>query len=195
MSNTSIVEWRYDFTQNSKLLWSRSGSGTLQSIEFTPPPDAMESTSKSSSVTVVFTLITQTDGSQDTMQTALSIPLVSNIVDQKFKRLSLATFGIRSSTLSERDQQLLERFVSRLDPGDKVVINGYSDDLGEPESNLKLSQRRADVVAEAARTLRPDVKILSIRGVGSREYPLGITSYDNPEERFLSRVVQLSIVE
>jgi outer membrane protein OmpA-like peptidoglycan-associated protein len=85
--------------------------------------------------------------------------------------------------------------MSRLDDGDQVFITGYSDDLGERESNLRLSQRRADVVAGAAQLLRPDVKILSTRGVGSREYPLGITSYDNPEERFISRVVQLSIVE
>ena len=123
------------------------------------------------------------------------MPLVENVSNQKFKRLSLATFAIRSSTLSERDQELLKTFMLRLDKGDRVEIIGYSDDLGERESNVRLSQRRADIVAESAKQLRPDIEIRASRGVGSREFPMGIRSYDRPEERFLSRVVQLSIVE
>jgi outer membrane protein OmpA-like peptidoglycan-associated protein len=195
LANTRFIEWSYRFSQAKKVLWTRQGSGPLEAVEFTPPPNALDSTMKSSSVDVLVTLISETEGVRDTMLTALKVPLAASINDQKIKRLALATFDIRSSTLSARDEQLLNVFMSRLDDGDQVFITGYSDDLGERESNLRLSQRRADVVAEAAQLLRPDVKILSTRGVGSREYPSGITSYASPEERFLSRVVQLSIVE
>jgi len=125
----------------------------------------------------------------------LQLPFKVDMKTQRIKRLSLATFAIRSSSPSVRDEQLLNFFMARLGKKDSVNVVGYTDDLGDPEGNLRLAQRRAEVVADLARRMRADIKINTVVSVGSGEFPVGINNYDTPENRFLSRVVEVSIVE
>ena len=131
----------------------------------------------------------------DTIQTRLVVPV--DVVDnnQKLQSLSLTTFDVRSSLLSNRDKELLTEFLRRLTPGDKVSVIGYSDNRGQYESNKRLSLLRAQTVAGFIRQQRPDCTIVEILGVASDRKPLGVSGYDLPEERFMSRTVQLEIVD
>ncbi|MBU3740810.1 MAG: hypothetical protein FGM24_00835 [Candidatus Kapabacteria bacterium] len=193
LTDVAIKQWAYKFERENQILWSREGTGIFSDLDLSP---AVEATriyrNRDAPVVVTLTLITE---QQDTLITAIQMPTVLNQNRQKIKRLSLATFDIRSSSISDRDQGLLKNFMDRLDKGDKVEIIGYSDDLGERDANLRLSQRRAETVADIARKLRTDVSVTSVVGKGSSELPVGVTDYNRPENRFLSRIVQLRILD
>lgn len=192
MGISSSTKWSYTFEQDGKVLWSRSGSGEFSEFELVPQTELYEITTNRKPVVVTMTVVTDRG---DTLTTALQLPFSVNSRIAKIKRLSLATFAIRSSVLSARDEELLKFFMTRLGKDDRVAVTGYTDDLGDREGNLRLAQKRADVAAELARRFRPDIKITSVVGVGSKEYPEGIRNYDTPENRFLSRVVELSIID
>ncbi len=131
----------------------------------------------------------------DTIRTRLVIPVEVIENDQKLTSLSLTTFDVRSASLSVRDRELLTEFLRRLTPGDRVSVIGYSDNRGQYESNKRLSLQRAQTVAAFIRQQRPDCTIVEILGVASDRKPLGVSGYDLPEERFMSRTVQLEIVD
>lgn len=188
----ATAEWNYTFELDGKVLWSRSGAGEFREVELIPETELYELTTDRKPVIVTLTVVNVRG---DTLSTALQLPFKLDTKMQRIKRLSLATFAIRSATPSVRDEQLLNFFMTRLGKDDRVNVVGYTDDLGDPEGNVRLAQRRAEVVADLARRMRPDIKINTVVGVGSREYPKGIVNYDTPENRFLSRVVEVSIVE
>ena len=192
-ANVPIKNWFYTFERENQILWSREGTGMFSDLDLSP---AVEATrvyrNRDAPLVVTLTVITE---QLDTLTTAIKMPTVLNLTRQKIKRLSLATFDIRSASISDRDQGLLKNFMDRLDRGDKVEIIGYSDDLGERDANQRLSQRRAEVVADIARTLRKDVSIVSVVGKGSSEFPVGVSNYNRPENRFMSRIVQLQILD
>lgn len=188
----ATAEWSYTFELDGKVLWSRSGAGEFQELELLPKTELYDLTTDRKPVIVTLTVVNVRG---DTLSTALQLPFKVDMKTQRIKRLSLATFAIRSSTPSVRDEQLLNFFMTRLGKKDSVNVVGYTDDLGDPEGNLRLAQRRAEVVADLARRMRADIKINTVVGVGSGEFPVGINNYDTPENRFLSRVVEVSIVE
>lgn len=109
------------------------------------------------------------------------------------QRLSLAMFSLGSSTLSQRDSLLLREFARELQTGNRIRVYGYTDNMGPVRINLSLSQERANVVSAYIHLLRPDCSIESAVGLGSQRYPQGIRSYQYPEERFMSRTVQVEV--
>lgn len=131
----------------------------------------------------------------DTIRTRLVVPIDVIDNEQKLTSLSLTTFDVRSSTLSTRDKELLIEFLRRLKPGDRMSVIGYSDNRGQYEANKRLSLQRAQTVAAFIRQQRPDCTIVEVLGVASDRKPLGVSGYDLPEERFMSRTVQLEIVD
>jgi outer membrane protein OmpA-like peptidoglycan-associated protein len=188
----ATAEWSYTFELDGKVIWSRSGAGELKELELLPETELYELTTDRKPVIVTMTVVNIRG---DTLSTALQLPFKLDMKTQRIKRLSLATFAIRSSSPSVRDEELLKFFMARLGKNDSVNVVGYTDDLGDLEGNLRLAQRRAEVVADLARRMRADIKINTVVGVGSGEFPVGINNYDTPENRFLSRVVEVSIVE
>ncbi|HBB25748.1 MAG TPA: hypothetical protein DCZ59_05730, partial [Bacteroidetes bacterium] len=129
--------------------------------------------------------------SGDSMETDMEIPVGQFKKDIKFSSLSLAMFSVRSTELGKRDLELLKTFASRLDAGDRVAVIGYADDLGDAAKNQQLSLGRANTVADQLRILRPDCVVTRVEGMGSSRFPIGVSSYDTPEQRFMSRTVQI----
>ena len=60
-----------------------------------------------------------------------------------------ATFAFDSAQLTTADKDKLNAVAERLqsNPDEKITVQGYTDNIGTPAYNLKLSQRRADSVA------------------------------------------------
>ncbi|GAB5466191.1 MAG: hypothetical protein Kapaf2KO_16270 [Candidatus Kapaibacteriales bacterium] len=114
-------------------------------------------------------------------------------INTEASSLSLALFEVSSSKLLEKDKVALAEFISNAKAGSAVEVIGYSDILGDSESNKELSAVRAEEVAKAIRNINPSINISKVEGVGSDKLPPGLYGYDRPEERFISRTVQVKI--
>ncbi len=182
-----VREWSATFTQNHRVLAANHGVGRFHKSAVVINDSVLETLTADS---VHFSIhITTEHGEQYEATMLIGVGQVQK--ELKFSSLSLAMFGVRSTELSKRDLELLMSFATRLDPGDSVAVLGYSDDLGSTATNQQLSLGRAKSVAERLRALRPDCVITRIEGLASSCYPLGVTSYNTPEQRFMSRTVQL----
>jgi outer membrane protein OmpA-like peptidoglycan-associated protein len=79
--------------------------------------------------------------------------------------------------------------VAKAPKGSAVSIGGHTDDVGTDADNLKLSQARAQSVATAVKTARPDL-VLTVKGFGeskpvaSNGDPLGSAKNRRVEIRF-----------
>jgi outer membrane protein OmpA-like peptidoglycan-associated protein len=81
-------------------------------------------------------------------------------------------------------------------PVKRVLIQGYTDEMGDPAHNDELSESRADNVRTRLEGLlrtegvEPSALDIHSQGRGSRDLP-----YDNnlPEGRFFSRTVNITI--
>jgi outer membrane protein OmpA-like peptidoglycan-associated protein len=108
-------------------------------------------------------------------------------------RFTLVNFRIGSAELSAQDTAKLHAFFSGLQAADLISIKGYTDYLGSSSENMQLSQQRADAIANYIQHSWHTGTIVSKYGVADREYVFGISSYDLPEERFLSRTVVIEV--
>lgn len=182
-----VIAWKYEYKQNDRIILTRSGTGAFEETSLSLPRNVLDSLSKEPVVLVV----TMTTRSGEELISDISIPVSSFDTDIKFESLSLAMFAVRATDLGQRDVDLLKLFAERLSKGDRVAVIGYSDDLGNPAQNQQLSQRRAESVAAQLRNLRPDCEVTRVEGLGSTRFPIGVFSYNFPEQRFMSRTVQL----
>ncbi|MCO6466531.1 MAG: OmpA family protein [Bradyrhizobiaceae bacterium] len=111
----------------------------------------------------------------------------------EIQRLTLTLFEVSSDELSKVALEQIRSFVNDVQPGSQVIVRGYADMLGNSDFNRKLSQRRADAVCkEIQRQITKRVE-LQCTEITSDRFPPGIDSYDTPEERFLSRTVQIEV--
>ncbi len=131
-----------------------------------------------------------------------SIPLnvvrVTSDRPERIERFSLILFGFDESQLgvgNERSIQSAAEMIPKV-PVKRVLIQGYTDEMGDPAHNDELSNSRADNVRirfeDMLRAERIDPAVLDIhsQGRGSHDLP-----YDNnlPEGRFFSRTVNITI--
>ncbi|CAN5386221.1 hypothetical protein BH10BAC6_BH10BAC6_03300 [soil metagenome] len=129
----------------------------------------------------------------DTITVRAEVPVGADITNIWASRLTLSLFSISSAELSPRDREAIKVFTAKLKASETLSVRGFTDNLGGSGYNKTLSVRRAQNVAAAIRALRPDVRINVVEGVGDSTQPFGLTSYALPEERFLSRTVQVEI--
>lgn len=131
-----------------------------------------------------------------------SIPLdivrVASDRPERIERFSLILFGFDEAQLgtgNERSIRSAAEMIPKV-PVKRVLIQGYTDEMGDPTHNDELSETRADNVRsrleDLLRTERIDPSAIDIhsQGRGSRDLP-----YDNrlPEGRFFSRTVNITI--
>jgi len=109
------------------------------------------------------------------------------------EKLTLTIFQVSQSTLDNRIKKEIKKFLSNLDEKSEILIKGYSDNLGDYNSNKNLSAYRAKEVKNYINMVAPRAKVVSVKGVGSDEFPPGVYSYKTPEERFISRTVEIEV--
>lgn len=95
------------------------------------------------------------------------------------------------------EKYLTEIVTPKIPKGGKVIIRGYTDNIGETEYNQRLSTQRANDVkkiieAALAKADRKDVKF-EVSGLGEKESD---SPFENkyPEERFYNRTVIIDIL-
>ena len=78
-------------------------------------------------------------------------------------------FRFDEAILTDLQRENLELFLQQIDPAEvqEVTITGYSDDIGESQYNVELSEERARTVGTFLRSMGITTNQVSIRGVGS----------------------------
>ena len=125
-------------------------------------------------------------------QTVESTTIAETKQDTVFEKFSLVLFDFNSSKLSENNQYLLQRVLSRYyeHPDATMKVYGYCDNIGSEEYNFKLSTERAEMTYNILTKMKIPRQHLSYLGYGEIN---PIFSNSTPEGRFLNRTVQIHI--
>ena len=93
-------------------------------------------------------------------------------------------YATASAELNDRSKFILQQFGRFLksNPTLKITIQGHTDDEGNPESNMKLSESRANGVKAYLVSLGIDTKRLSAKGYGQTQPKVPNTSAENKAE-------------
>jgi OOP family OmpA-OmpF porin len=97
------------------------------------------------------------------------------------------TFQFASATLSDLDEREIKKAVTLIQPGDSILVEGRTDDLGSQAFNDRLARKRAEVVAAYLKRLGVKSPI-DIRSQGKCCYAIANNSN---ESRAINRRVDL----
>jgi len=190
-SSTSFVTgWRLQATSGANVLFAKEGKGNPASI--TQDLTTTQADQMLSGVPVVVTLnLDAIRGVRDSASTQIVVR--KDTVATEMERLTLTLFEVSSDKLTPIAEEQIKKFVAQVPSGSIVTVRGYADMLGNAEFNKKISARRAEAVcASIQRNLSRRVS-LKCDEVATDRFPPGIDSYNTPEERFLSRTVQIEV--
>ncbi len=107
------------------------------------------------------------------------------VSDKEYEYYSLILFDFGKTKLERQHKSVLDFINNRITPNSQITIEGYTDQIGDVKTNLKISEKRA---REAAKWLGlPNARTV---GVGEQ-----VLLYDNnlPEGRFYCRTVKITI--
>lgn len=101
-------------------------------------------------------------------------------------------FEFAAAELTDTARTRVAELVADVPDAARVQVTGHTDSVGDEASNLDLSQRRAQAVADAVAAARPDL-VLEVAGRGEAEpaAPNEQGGEDNPEGREQNRRVEL----
>jgi len=107
------------------------------------------------------------------------------VEDKKIDKFSLILFDFGKSKLNDGNMNIVQSIKDSIKPDSKLIAAGYSDRIGNPVYNQKLSEKRAMETAKALGITNSETS-----GIGS-----GILLYDNelPEGRFYCRTVEITV--
>ena len=99
-------------------------------------------------------------------------------------------FAAANKTLKSSSQEQLKNLAKILKayPTAKIVINSYTDNLGEKAHNLRLSRERANHVLRELARIGVDKSRMTAQGFGD-DHP--VASNDSEEGRMQNRAVQV----
>lgn len=156
-------------------------------------PDAARAMHAGQAETVDLTFVlTDANGLSDRVER--EIPIRRDTLRQAIDRLSLMHFQVLKDKLNRTAKTAIKRFITDLDSEATVSVVGYTDNLGDPDLNQRLSAGRADEVTSYIKRQAQSVNIIRSEGVAATKFPPGIHSHDLPEARILSRTVQIEII-
>jgi outer membrane protein OmpA-like peptidoglycan-associated protein len=193
-SSENIVSWKLELFQKDNLLLNYSGSGVPKKITQNVDSSLAEKIIGNESLIVKLTVW------NDVGDSAVSYDnqkVNKDTSDKILERYSVALFKVSKDILRDIDKIGIKEFANKINSGDTISITGFTDYLGFPAENIKLSQNRADAVYQFLNKILTDKKLNVIidkcQGVADKFLPSNIHSYSTPEERYLSRTVQIEI--
>ena len=130
---------------------------------------------------------------RSTASASTQLAVRKDTANVELERLTLTLFEVASDEISAIAEEQIKSFVENVPAGSTEIVRGFADMLGNADFNKKLSQKRAESVCETIRKhLRKRVD-LQCNDIATDRFPPGIESYNTPEERFLSRTVQIEV--
>mgnify|MGYP001627148876 CR=1 FL=1 len=189
-STRYVTDWSMEAVSGSTVVYSKSGQG-VATIVNQPMTTAGADMLVDGKQLEVRLRINGLHGS--TAVATAAIPVRKDTMKIELERLTLTLFDVASDAITPIAEEQIKTFVENVPAGSMVVVRGFADMLGNAEFNRKLSQKRADAVCA---TIRKHIKKrveLQCNEIRTDRFPPGIESYATPEERFLSRTVQIEV--
>lgn len=189
-STQFVTGWKLEAKSGTNVLFAKEGKGAPTSI--TQDLTTTQADQMLAAVPVVVTLkLDAIRNVSDSASTSLSVR--KDTIATEMERLTLTLFEVASDKLTPIAEEQIKKFVDQVPAGSVVTVRGYADMLGNADFNRKISARRAEAVcASIQRHLSRRVS-LKCDEVATDRFPPGIDSYNTPEERFLSRTVQIEV--
>jgi len=189
-STQYVTDWELEAITGQQQLFSQSGKGlptvTMQDLSIAVA-DKMRS-GEPVNVRLKINGLRRATASDNA-----SLTVKKDTMNIELERLTLTLFEVASDEISVIAEEQIKSFVENVPAGSTVIVRGFADMLGNAEFNKKLSQKRADAVCETIQKhLRKKVNI-QCNDITTDKFPPGIESYNTPEERFLSRTVQIEV--
>ena len=189
--NYSLAEsWDLFVDQGNFTLLNESGSNEEQEI---PLQITRNNARKLVSNIPIFINLNVFGESGMSISKSKELKVTKDTADIEVEKLTLTVFRVSQATLDRRIKEEIREFVTGLDQNAEVNIIGYSDNLGDASQNKALSAVRAEEVRKYIRSIAPKARFGIVEGVGSNDFPPGVYSYESPEERFISRTVEIEI--
>lgn len=189
-STNFVTDWTLEARSGQTQLFAKSGKGLPEVVTQDLPLTTAEL--MTSGVPVEVDL--KVNGIRRSSATATAkINVRKDTANIELERLTLTLFEVASDAISAIAEEQIKSFVENVPAGSTVVVRGFADMLGNAEFNKKLSQKRAESVCSTIQKyLRKRVEI-QCNDITTDRFPPGIESYETPEERFLSRTVQIEV--
>lgn len=190
LSRNKFINWSYYVELDGTEVSSESEDSDLRDINYILPYKLIRDAKNDSKLTFGFTA---NDVNGDNISDSKILALTKDTSNLEIESLTLTVFQVSQYSLDDRIKKEIRKFFDKIGDGASVYIKGYSDNLGVLSDNKRLSQTRANAVRDYIKSIAPKVKIIEAVGVGSDEFPPGVRGYMTPEERFISRTVQIEI--
>jgi len=188
-SQRYIERWELTASTAGTELLKEAGEGLPKSFTRDLSPAQADAMKSGVPVEVALTVF-GIRGSGATATTRIAVN--KDTLSTEYERLTLTLFDVASDKVSPMAEAQIRAFVNSVQPGATVVVRGFADLLGNAKFNRELSLKRAAAVCNAIRT-NIKKRITLLCDEVSSGYPPGIQAYDTPEERFLSRTVQIEV--
>ncbi len=189
-STRYVTGWTLEARSGSTVVFTQSGLANVPTI-VQPLTPATADLMRSDVPLEVSLKIDGLRGSTASSTTNLTVK--RDTLSTELERLTLMLFEISSDEITPVAEEQIKQFVNNVPSGSTVIVRGFADLLGNAEFNRKLSRKRADAVCAAIRRHLKKRIDLQCNDIATDKYPPGIESYATPEERFLSRTVQIEV--
>lgn len=192
-TNEIITSWNMEIYQASRLLQSYDGDGTPDPVQWSITPNTLQSSQIPIEwhirVTSRSNLTAQARGTIPVEFYSFSRKAFENMPDKTISKFSLITFDFDKSEISSDNMFIIEQYIlPALKSNSRVKIYGYTDRIGDPEYNKKLSLDRAISVRDV---LESEIKCkYEVFGIGEQ---ILLFNNDTPIGRHLSRTVQIIV--
>ena len=192
-SEAGISSWTITAKQGSRVLKVLSGKGNPPA-EIDWQIDREKKTTPQNNQQIVYNVsmtdkkgqaFTSEDKTIKVKYMTIREKLAESNINKSIEKYNLILFDLDKSDIKGNNKKIVNFIKGRIKSNSTVMITGYTDKLGNPEYNLKLSEARAVSTAKAL-----NIPVSSTKGVGGAS-PL----FDNdlPEGRFYCRTVEVYI--
>lgn len=189
-STQYVTDWKLEARTGEKTLFAKFGKGLPEIV--TQDLNITTAEQMTSGVPVDVEL-TVNGIRRATASATTKLAVRKDTSNTELERLTLTLFEVASDEISAVAEEQIKSFVENVPTGSTVIVRGFADMLGNADFNKKLSQKRAESVCNTIRKyLRKKVEI-QCNDITTDRFPPGIESYTTPEERFLSRTVQIEV--
>lgn len=192
-SDAQVVSWELTASQGGKTLKKFVGKGSLpEFVDWDLQYDQSAIPRLETHLEYVLEIRDQQD--QRYLATGLPIPVEQitlrkkrseRLADKEIDRYRLILFEIGSAELKPEQMDLIHQLRSGITLASTVEISGYTDRLGDDESNKTLSLKRAQAVAREIAA-----ENMTIQGFGEQRL---LHENDSPEGRFYCRTVTVVV--